>query len=286
MLISLILAWIAVILTIMTVLRYIARISRNKKLNTFFHKIHIPFGTLLIIVGGIHGILAGNPASATLANFEPASVLFTFNWGTVCYVLTLILALTYLLRKKMKRKWMIAHRIATVAMIVLLVLHIYDVGIRLPKRLFGNSQHAPAVTESSRVSSNSEQTNEQTSEQAKTTSSDTSANIVTFSGAQLKDGVYQGTADGYKGTITVSVTVKNGQVTAIDVISKSDTDRYFDEAKSLLDKIIGQQSLQVDAVTGATFSSAGLINAVYSALQNAVVSGTLQVNNIKLSEIH
>lgn len=282
MLISLILAWIAVILTIMTVLRYIARISGNKKLNAFFHKVHIPFGTLLIIVGGIHGILAGNPASATLANFEPASVLFTLNWGTVCYVLTLILALTYLLRKKMKRKWMTAHRIATVLMIALLVLHIYDVGIKLPKRLFGNSQHAPAVTESSRVSNNSDQT----SGQAKTTSSDTSANIVTFSGAQLKDGVYQGTADGYKGAITVAVTVKNGQVTAIDVISKSDTDRYFDEAKSLLDKIIGQQSLEVDAVSGATFSSAGLINAVYRALQNAVVSGTLQVNNIKLSEIH
>ena len=282
MLISLILAWIAVIRTIMTALRYIARISGNKKLNAFFHKVHIPFGTLLIIVGGIHGILAGNPASATLANFEPASVLFTLNWGTVCYVLTLILALTYLLRKKMKRKWMTAHRIATVLMIALLVLHIYDVGIQLPKRLFGNSQHAPAVAESSRVSNNSEQT----SGQAKTTSSDTSANIVTFSGAQLKDGVYQGTADGYKGAITVAVTVKNGQVTAIDVISKSDTDRYFDEAKSLLDKIIGQQSLEVDAVSGATFSSAGLINAVYRALQNAVVSGTLQVNNIKLSEIH
>jgi uncharacterized protein with FMN-binding domain len=282
MTISLILAWVAVILTVMTVLRYIARISGNKKLNVFFHKVHIPFGTLLIIIGGIHGILAGNPAFATLADFEPAPVLFTFNWGTACYVLALILALTYLLRKKMKRKWMIAHRIVTAAMIVFLVLHVYDVGIRLPKRLFQSNQHAPAVTESSRVSNNSEQT----SGQAKITSSDTSANIVTFSGAQLKDGIYEGTADGYKGTITVSVTVKNGQVTAIDVVSKSDTDRYFDQAKSLLEKIIGKQSLQVDAVSGATFSSAGLINAVYSALQNAVVSGTLQVNNIKLSEIH
>ncbi len=282
MLISLILAWIAVILTIMTALRYIARISGNKKLNAFFHKVHIPFGTLLIIVGGIHGILAGNPASATLTNFQTASVLFTFNWGTACFVLALILWFTYLLRKKIKRKWMTAHRIATVVMIVFLVLHIYDVGIQLPKRLFGSSQHAAAVTQSSRVSDNSEQT----SGQAEIISSDTSANIVAFSGAQLKDGIYQGTADGYKGTITVSVTVKNGQVIAIDVVSKSDTDRYFDEAKSLLNKIIGQQSLQVDAVSGATFSSAGLINAVYRALQNAVVSGTLQVNNIKLSEVH
>ena len=282
MTISLILAWVAVILTIMTALRYIARISGNKKLNAFFHRVHIPFGTLLIIIGGIHGILAGNPVFATLADFELAPVLFTFNWGTACYVLALILALTYLLRKKMKRKWMTAHRIATAAMIVLLVLHIYDVGIRLPERLFGNSQHAAAVTQLSSESNNSEQT----SGQAKITSSDTSANIVTFSGAQLKDGVYRGTADGYKGTITVSVTVKNGQVTAIDVVSKSDTDRYFDQAKSLLDKIIGQQSLQVDAVSGATFSSAGLINAVSNALQNAVVSGTLQVNNIKLSAIH
>jgi major membrane immunogen (membrane-anchored lipoprotein) len=53
----------------------------------------------------------------------------------------------------------------------------------------------------------------------------------------------------------------------------------------VLDTITGEQSLEVDTVTGATFSSAGLINAVADALQGAVTSGTLQVTDIDLSSV-
>ena len=112
-----------------------------------------------------------------------------------------------------------------------------------------------------------------------------SGSLVTFSGAQLKDGTYEGSAEGYKSTITVSVTVSGGKVTDISVVSEGDTDQFFSRAEAVLDDILGQQSLEVDTVTGATFSSAGLINAVSDALQSAVVSGTLQVTNIDLSSV-
>lgn len=267
MLISIILAWVAVLLCIMAALKYIARISGNKMLNRFFHKIHIPFGILLLIVGFIHGVLAGNASTATLSNFQPAAVLFTLNWGTVCFILSIVLGCTYLLRKKLKRKWMTTHRIATVAILACLVLHIFDVGIQLPERLFSVNQVAANEAESESNNSNN------------------STSLVDFSGAQLKDGTYQGSADGYNGTITVSVVVENSQVTEINVISQNDTDRFFNQAESVLDDIIQQQSLEVDTISGATFSSAGLINAVYDALQDAVTSGTLSVTDIDLSSV-
>ena len=61
--------------------------------------------------------------------------------------------------------------------------------------------------------------------------------------------------------------------------------KRIQDFKSVLDEITENQSLAVDTVTGATFSSAGLLNAVYNALQDAVVSGTLQKTNIDLSSV-
>jgi uncharacterized protein with FMN-binding domain len=69
------------------------------------------------------------------------------------------------------------------------------------------------------------------------------------------------------------------------VVSESDSQQFFSRAEAVLDDILGQQSLEVDTVSGATFSSAGLINAVYNALQGAVTSGTLQVTSIDLSSV-
>ncbi|MDY4693173.1 MAG: hypothetical protein SO401_06355 [Blautia sp.] len=43
---------------------------------------------------------------------------------------------------------------------------------------------------------------------------------VAFSGAKLKDGVYEGEAEGYKDTIKVSVTVENGAVTDIEIMEE------------------------------------------------------------------
>ena len=284
MLISLLLAWMATIFALLAALKFIARISGNRPLNRAFSRCHIPFGVLLLVTGVLHGILAGNPSWATLADFQPAAVLFTWNWGTVCLVLSIALAATYLLRRKLRRHWMPAHRVLTVALIACLVLHLCSVGIQLPERLLGTQETAQTAVaaEDSSASGTSGSASDSAAGTAETSGA---SGVVTFSGAQLKDGTYQGSADGYEGTITVTVTVSGGQVSDITVDSESDTPQYFSRAESLLDTIQSEQSLEVDAVTGATFSSAGLINAVADALQGAVTSGTLQVTNIDLSSI-
>lgn len=85
-----------------------------------------------------------------------------------------------------------------------------------------------------------------------------------------KDGTYEGTGIGFGGEITVSVTVADGKVTDITVLSADGEDpAYYNQALAVLDKIVSAQSTEVDTVSGATFSSTGLIDAAADALGKA-----------------
>lgn len=110
--------------------------------------------------------------------------------------------------------------------------------------------------------------------------------LVTFSGATLKDGTYEGTADGFNGAITVSVVVRNGAAAEINIERENETPQFFVRAKEIINTIIHSQSLEVDGVTGATFSSKGIQKAVYNALQNAVTDGELKITEIQASNAH
>ena len=293
MFISVILAWLTVVFAVLAAFKFIARKSGNKKLNRAFHNVHIRFGVLMVVCGALHALFAGNPASATLTDFTPFAAFLPFNWGTACLLLGVGLALTYVFRLKLKKAWMRWHRILTVAMLLCLVLHVADMGISLPSFFAGSSTAQTAITETAPAASSADAETSSDSGESTAVSADTSGEtssaaadgIVTFSGAVLKDGTYEGSADGYNGAITVSVTVSGGKVTAIDVVSESDSQQFFSRAEAVLDTIISGQSLEVDTVSSATFSSAGLINATYNALQNAVSSGTLQVTSIDLSSV-
>lgn len=86
-----------------------------------------------------------------------------------------------------------------------------------------------------------------------------------------KDGTYEGTGMGFGGEITVSVTVADGKVAEITVLSADGEDpAYYDQALAVLDEIVSAQSTEVDTVSGATFSSTGLIEAAVDALGKAV----------------
>ena len=82
----------------------------------------------------------------------------------------------------------------------------------------------------------------------------------------IADGTYTGSAQGYSGTVTVSVKVENRTITVFDIISQSDTESYFERAKGVIRTILTNQTVNVDAVSGATFSSNGIIGAVKNAL--------------------
>ena len=94
-----------------------------------------------------------------------------------------------------------------------------------------------------------------------------------------KDGTYYGTGKGFAGTMKVKVDISGGKIASISIVSTKDGDGYVKSASSLLDTIVEKQSTNVDTVSGATFSSRGIIAAVRSALSQAAVSDNTTGNN-------
>ena len=84
------------------------------------------------------------------------------------------------------------------------------------------------------------------------------------------DGTYNGEAKGYGGTVSVAVTIQDGTITDVAIISAKQEDAaYFDAAKGVIDEILEAQTTEVDTVSGATFSSNGILHAVADALGKA-----------------
>ena len=86
---------------------------------------------------------------------------------------------------------------------------------------------------------------------------------------QYKNGTFSGSGEGFEGTITVNVTIENDKITNISVVSASDDEPYWSEGKGIISRIISAQSANVDTVSGATFSSGGILDAVKAALSSA-----------------
>lgn len=94
--------------------------------------------------------------------------------------------------------------------------------------------------------------------------------VIPAAASALKDGVYTGTGAGYGGTIKVQMTVSGGKITKLEVLSHSETNGYFNRAKKLLDTILEKQGTDgVDAISGATKSSRGILTAVNACISQA-----------------
>ncbi len=84
------------------------------------------------------------------------------------------------------------------------------------------------------------------------------------------DGCWTGEAQGFGGTITVEVTVETGSISGIEIVSADGEDgAYLSMAESIIPQIIEAQTSEVDTVSGATFSSTGIRDAVAEALKQA-----------------
>ena len=98
----------------------------------------------------------------------------------------------------------------------------------------------------------------------------TTDDITTDSDYVYKDGTYTGEAEGYGGMIQVEVTLAGDEITSINVVSAPGEDSaYLSQAESVINSVISAQSTDVDTVSGATFSSTGILNAVDEALGKA-----------------
>lgn len=116
--------------------------------------------------------------------------------------------------------------------------------------------------------------------------SEENLNTASTSKGKYIDGTYEGSGQGYRGTTSVKVKVSNGNITSITIESYKDDDQFFNKAKStIINEIISAQSTDVNTVSGATFSSKGIIEAVANALNSSqsIISNT---NTNQMAEIN
>jgi NosR/NirI family transcriptional regulator, nitrous oxide reductase regulator len=139
----------------------------------------------------------------------------------------------------------------------------------------GNSVVQAATNDTTTSSNSSIDSNNSTSTVNTTnaSSTNTSVNINstnTSKSSKYKDGTYTGVGQGYRPGLTVSVTIKSDKITNIQIIAINDTPRFYNDAVNTIpSEIIQAQSTNVDAVSGATRSSNGIMTAVDDALSQA-----------------
>ena len=106
----------------------------------------------------------------------------------------------------------------------------------------------------------------------------TEAAVVLDGAFDLADGTYEGSANGFSGKIKVSVVIKNQTIRSINILSNSDDEAFFNRAKEgVTASIIAKQSTDVDTVSGATYSSRGIINAVNAGVSVCLCSAELDM---------
>lgn len=107
-----------------------------------------------------------------------------------------------------------------------------------------------------------------TSDETKTIAGDDAKKLGDAAG--IDDGIYSGEGIGFRGPMTVEVTVKNQQIVSIEVVKHREDRDWFYRANAVIpNSIIESQSTDVDSVSGATYSSTGIIDGVKDALEKA-----------------
>ena len=88
----------------------------------------------------------------------------------------------------------------------------------------------------------------------------------------MQDGVWTGTGEGRSGTILVKMTVLDHQITDIVVASQSESVFAQDAINEMVARALAKQALldDVDAVSGASLTSGGMIEAINMAVRAAL----------------
>ena len=99
-----------------------------------------------------------------------------------------------------------------------------------------------------------------------------SALTLACSAALAATGTYEGKAMGHNAEIDVAVTLDNNKITSVKILKNFETPAVSELPKKVIPQmIVDNQSLKVDRISGATFTSIGILNAVRSALGKAGV---------------
>jgi len=198
------------------------------RLNRMLRKYHKWTGISFVVIASVHGLFSSYK-------------LLSLNFGTLIVVFSILMGVTYYLRKKFNNgsSWLSIHRALTLMILILIPVHIIEVG--------GFVGVDALVVE---LSGDREIAYQEVIE-------DMTSNV-------YSDGVYIGEATGYCPGLTVSVVVHDNRVESIEIIEHNEQkESYFLPAfESIPSQIIEGQSLEVDTVSGSTYSSIGIVNAV------------------------
>ena len=98
-------------------------------------------------------------------------------------------------------------------------------------------------------------------------SKENAAEDIEDSAGGYADGTWEGEGMGLNGPVRAAVVVEDGEIKEVKILERSDDDPYFTDArKVIVPEILEQQTADVDGVSGATFSSEGILEAVKEAL--------------------
>ncbi len=250
LLMNVITAWISVglaaVLMIIWRLRIVIKkrgLGRDDQINIWnkrLRKAHKATGIAFAVVGLIHGLLSSVP-------------VLSLNKGTLITVLGIAMGLTYYFRKRFKNRafWIKLHRVLTILILILIPIHIIEVGgfvgvKAIQEALYNEPPEILSVANQSDLTENTYQ-----------------------------DGVYTGVATGYRSGLTVEVSLENNEIMSIEIIEHHEVgERFYIPAfESIPNQIVLDQSLDVDVISGSTYSCVGIVNAAADALNQALESG-------------
>ena len=90
--------------------------------------------------------------------------------------------------------------------------------------------------------------------------------------AMAEPAVYEATVNGHNAPITVAVTMEDGAISAVDLTNEFETIGVGKVAIDIMtDRIVEEQSLSVDTVSGATITSRAILSGVQKALEDGGV---------------
>lgn len=99
---------------------------------------------------------------------------------------------------------------------------------------------------------------------------DTGQNDTTDSEVSLTDGTYTASATGYGGDLEVEVSVEDGEITDLTVLDHEESSPVYSKAFPIIkERILEEQSPDIDTVSAATFTSHAVQSAVADALKDA-----------------
>jgi uncharacterized protein with FMN-binding domain len=86
--------------------------------------------------------------------------------------------------------------------------------------------------------------------------------------------VFEGSAKGYGGLVTMRAVVTNGYIDRVEIVDATSEDQaWLDMCVGLPAKIVKEQTTDIDTVSGATFTSAAILNGTTEALQKSMAGG-------------